>query len=292
MVVDLSRRAAPSEGGRLLDLACGTGQLAYPLGELFAEVWAVDAEPDMTEVVPAKADAVGAGRIRAVTGRAEELDAEPGGLELIVIGNAFHRPNRSPVARRARAWLKPGGCLAPCWPTSPWAGPREWQRRLDGMPRSWRSALGAAGRIPPGWAGERRRDPDHEVLARAGFDDAGRHEFSVEHHWTMPELAGHIRSTSFLPPSVLADRASVFDPVSLPDSAAVRPMAGSPTRSAPPTNRRPSRLPRGRPGGPAPAYGRPVSGVGQEENDGTAAVLPGEGCGAGRPPLRGRRPVA
>ncbi|MET9463042.1 hypothetical protein ABZY05_50185 [Streptomyces canus] len=40
---------------------------------------------------------------------------------------------------------------------------------------------------------------------------AGRHEFSVEYHWKIPELAGHIRSTSFLPPSVLADHASEFD---------------------------------------------------------------------------------
>ncbi|MGW1752123.1 hypothetical protein ACWCRD_42240 [Streptomyces sp. NPDC002092] len=57
----------------------------------------------------------------------------------------------------------------------------------------------------------RQQDPDHEVLSRAGFEVAGRHEFGVEHHWTLPELAGHIRSTSFLPSSVLAEHASEFD---------------------------------------------------------------------------------
>jgi SAM-dependent methyltransferase len=31
MIADLARRAAPSGRGRLLDLACGTGQLAFPL---------------------------------------------------------------------------------------------------------------------------------------------------------------------------------------------------------------------------------------------------------------------
>lgn len=30
MIADLARRAAPSGRGRLLDLACGTGQLAFP----------------------------------------------------------------------------------------------------------------------------------------------------------------------------------------------------------------------------------------------------------------------
>ena len=40
---------------------------------------------------------------------------------------------------------------------------------------------------------------------------AGYYEFPVEHHWTIPELAGHVRSTSFLPPPVLAGHAAAFD---------------------------------------------------------------------------------
>ncbi|MFH8662976.1 class I SAM-dependent methyltransferase [Streptomyces afghaniensis] len=186
MIGDLARRAAPSGRGRLLDLACGTGQLAFPLRDWFTDVWAVDAEPGMTEVVRAKADAVGAAHVRAVTARTEDLDAEPGSFELIVIGNAFHRLNRLQVAQRAYTWLKPGGCLALCWSTSPWAGPWDWQQALDRLLRSWQNTLGASGRVPPGWDRERQQDPDHQVLSRAGFDVAGRHEFSVEYHWTIP----------------------------------------------------------------------------------------------------------
>ena len=48
-------------------------------------------------------------------------------------------------------------------------------------------------------------------MARAGFESAGRYDFPVEHHWTIHELAGHIRSTSFLPPPVLAGHAAEFD---------------------------------------------------------------------------------
>ena len=211
MIADLARRAAPSGRGRLLDLACGTGQLAFPLRGWFAEVWAVDAEPGMIEVVRAKAAAVGAARIRTVTASAEDLRAWPGSFELIVIGNAFHRLRRALVAGRARSWLEPGGCLALCWSTSPWTGPRDWQRALDRMLRRWRDTLGASGRVPPGWDQPRRQDPDRDVVSRTGFEPAGRHEFPVEHHWTIPELAGYIRSTSFLPPPVLAGRAAEFD---------------------------------------------------------------------------------
>ncbi|MEV6028853.1 class I SAM-dependent methyltransferase [Streptomyces sp. NPDC052036] len=164
MIADLAHRAALSGRGRLLDLACGTGQLAFPLRDRFTDVWAVDAEPGMTEVVRAKADAVGAAHVRAVTTRAEDLDARPGGFELIVIGNAFHRLNRSLVAQHAYTWLKPGGCLALCWSTSPWVGPRDWQQALDRLLRSWQNTLGASGRVPPGWNRARQHDPDHEEV--------------------------------------------------------------------------------------------------------------------------------
>ncbi|NUS11510.1 MAG: class I SAM-dependent methyltransferase [Streptomyces sp.] len=210
LIADLLSRTAPSGDGRLLDLACGTGQLAFPLADRFAEVWAVDAEPGMTEAVRAKAAATGV-RVRAVTSRAEELEAGQGHFELVVVGNAFHRLDRPRVARLARGWLAPGGFLALCWSTSPWAGPEEWQRALAGLLARWQDDLGAAGRVPPGWAEQRRRDPDHDVLARAGFEPAARYGFTVEHGWTVPELAGHVRSTSFLPPAVLADRGPRFD---------------------------------------------------------------------------------
>ncbi|MEW2403284.1 methyltransferase domain-containing protein [Streptomyces sp. NPDC046862] len=108
MIADLARRAAPSGRGRLLDLACGTGQLAFPLSGRFADVWAVDAEPGMTEKVRARASAAGAAHIRTVTAGAEDLHAGPAGFELIVIGNAFRRLRRAVVAERAQAWLEPG----------------------------------------------------------------------------------------------------------------------------------------------------------------------------------------
>ncbi|MEU6275641.1 hypothetical protein ABZ871_24975 [Streptomyces populi] len=127
------------------------------------------------------------------------------------MGNAFHRLRRTVVAERAHGRPEPGGCLALCWSTSPWAGPHDWQRALDGLLRRWRNALDASGRVPAGWDRARRHDPDREVLSRAGFEFGGRHDFCREHRWTIGELAGHVRSTSFLPPPVLADHAAEFD---------------------------------------------------------------------------------
>ena len=211
MLTDLIRRAGVSGRGRLLDLACGTGQLAFPLRRWFCEVWAVDQEPDMVEVVRAKAAAQGAGDIRPVVSDAGTLDAEPEYFELAVIGNAFHRLNRDLVAGRILGWLRPGGCVALCWSSGPWDGEEDWQRALAATLDRWKAALGAEHRVPAGWDLPRRRRPDLQVLSEAGFEAAGRHEFTAEHRWSLPVLAGYVRSTSFLPASVLGDQAAAFD---------------------------------------------------------------------------------
>ena len=211
MTEDLIARAGVSGQGRLLDLACGTGQLAFPLRRSFAEVWAVDREPDFAQMVQAKADKLGAWNIRPVTADAETLDAEPGHFELAVIGNAFHRLDRDLVAARLLHWLRPGGCVALCWANVPQLGDREWQRALAALLDRWQTALGATDRVPANWAEPQRRRPDAQVLSEAGFETARRHEFPLEHRWSLAELAGYVRSTSFLPPSVLGDQGAAFD---------------------------------------------------------------------------------
>jgi len=217
MLADLVRRAEVSQRGRLLDLACGTGQLAFPLRRWFSEVWAVDQEPDMLELVRAKATAGakaagrGAGEIRAIVSSAETLRAEPEYFELAVIGNAFHRLDRDLTAARVLGWLKPGGHLALCWSSQPFSGEGDWQQALAALLDRWMTALGAQGRIPAGWDLARQRRPDLQVLSDAGFEVAGSHEFPVGHRWRLPELAGLIRSTSFLPAAVLGDQGAAFD---------------------------------------------------------------------------------
>jgi SAM-dependent methyltransferase len=211
MIADLTGAAEVSGRGRLLDVACGTGQLAFALRRWFAEVWAVDQEPDMVEAVRAKSATAGARNVRPVVSGAETLDAPPAYFELAVIGNAFHRLDRDLVAGRLLGWLQPGGRLAVCWSTQPWTGAQAWQRALAAALDRWKTALGAQQRIPAGWEQAQLRRPDSQVLADAGFEQAATREFDIEHRWTLPELAGLIRSTSFLPAAVLGDQAAAFD---------------------------------------------------------------------------------
>jgi SAM-dependent methyltransferase len=97
MLGELLGFVQPSGRGRLLDLACGTGQVTFAIARAFAEVWAVDQEPDMIRVVSDKASASGASQLRATVSPAEELDAPTGMFELVA--------NRLRLRARPATWI-------------------------------------------------------------------------------------------------------------------------------------------------------------------------------------------
>jgi SAM-dependent methyltransferase len=212
LMADLADRTGADGTGRLLDLACGTGQVAFALSGRFAEIWAVDQEPEMIEVARHKADAASlATRFRLLVGDAAELSAPAGYFDLVTIGNAFHRLPRAVVARASLGWLRPGGYLALVWGGTPAYDDAPWQRALAAVMRRWEHRPDAEPRIPASYAADRAARPDQLILAEAGFELAGRYSVALSHDWTADELAGFVASTSVLSAAALGADAAEFD---------------------------------------------------------------------------------
>jgi SAM-dependent methyltransferase len=204
---DLRARVPLGPASRVLDLACGTGQIAFPLCGDVASVWAVDQEAGSVAFGRAKAARLGVSNIVWAVGAAETVPL-PDGLDLVAIGNAFQRLDRMVVAGRlAASGLAPGGCVALLWGRSPWDGSLPWQRSLRAVIERWVDELGARDRVPAGWEEEVARVPHHEVLRGAGLAYEGRFEFPVVERWDAESLIGFLFSTSFLSPTVVRDRA-------------------------------------------------------------------------------------
>jgi ubiquinone/menaquinone biosynthesis C-methylase UbiE len=211
LMADLLERIAASGQGRLLDLACGTGQISFAIGAHFAEVWAIDQEPDMLRVAGDKARATRAGNVRFFYSTAEALGAAEQTFELITVGNAFHRLRRDEVAAKALRWLRPGGHLALLWGGAPWPGEESWQRVLANALDRWMTRLDAHDRLPAGYEHERHQRPDVVVLQEAGFELVGSFEFPAMHEWTIQALIGFVYSTSILPRRVVGELADEFE---------------------------------------------------------------------------------
>ena len=207
---DLCDRTNATGQGRLLDLACGTGQLAFALAPRFAEVCAVDQEPEAIDLARVNALARGVGNVRWLVGRAEDVAGDRE-FNLVVVGNAFHRLQRRRVAESARRSLTPGGYFALVWSTSPWDGDQGWQRVLAGIMRDWVEIAHATDRVPADLDQHLAEQPHAAVLTDAGFAIVGDHDFPTPHEWTVERLAGFLYSTSVLSHVALGSHAPAFE---------------------------------------------------------------------------------
>jgi SAM-dependent methyltransferase len=194
----------------VLDLACGTGQIAFGLAAHVGTIVAVDQEPGFVAYGRAKAERLGVGNVDWREGAAEDV-ALDGRFDLVAIGNAFHRLRRDVVAEHVVTHLAPGGCVALLWGDTPWNGDADWEVAYHDALEHWQDEIGARDRVPAGWQEAIDRDPHAEVLRRAGLVYEGERTFPVELQWTVESLVGLTYSTSFLSRAVLGDRAADFD---------------------------------------------------------------------------------
>jgi ubiquinone/menaquinone biosynthesis C-methylase UbiE len=207
---DLRARARITGTGALLDLACGTGQITFGLGSSFAEVWAVDQEPEAVEFARANALRHGVDNVRWIAGRAEDVDAD-GYFELVAVGNAFHRLQRRVVAESAIRWLTPGGHLALLWSNSPWDGSRVWQQVTADTLHRWTRETATTGRVPANLYQHLAEEPHTTVLASAGFTIVGEFEFETPYEWSVEKLTGFMYSTSVLSQPALGRNVRAFE---------------------------------------------------------------------------------
>ena len=186
---DLVRRAGIRKNGLLVDLACGTGEVAIPLSPFFAEVQAVDQEPEMVRVARRKSPEEGT--INWTVGSAEDFSAEAGSVELTTIGAAFHRLDRLHVAEQVHRWLRPGCCIAVMGSNSVWAGTEDWQGHVVEVIEKWtgRSRALKARNVGPFLSHE-------EVLAQSGFMDIEEYTFPTPHTWSVASFIGYLASTA------------------------------------------------------------------------------------------------
>ena len=207
---DLRARSGVGAMSRMLDLACGTGQITFALAGHVREVVAVDQEPEMVELGERKAQRLGVANTRWMAAAAEEVELD-GAFDLVAVGNAFHRLDREAVARRLVPHLGPRGGIALLWGGDPWGEGRDWQQVLRDTLDRWRDATGTRDRVPEGWREAIERDPHEQVLRRAGLAYDGKFEFTVPGTWSIDSLVGLVYSTSFLNPTALGSHAEAFE---------------------------------------------------------------------------------
>jgi SAM-dependent methyltransferase len=203
--VETLLEAARLDRGELaVDLACGTGQVAFALAPSFRRVHAIDQEPEMVATGRQLARMRGLGNLTWEVAPAEAAQLPPDSVDLVTIGNAFHRVPRVRVARAAYGWLRDGGAFVDLGggPTMG-VGAEPWQRLVAQTIQRWTP--------PPGPGAQDGGRRSAEVLAEAGFTVVRHHEMSVRRTWSLDEIVGYLFSTSAASKRALGPAADAFE---------------------------------------------------------------------------------
>ncbi len=200
--------------GRMLDIGCGTGQLAIPLAPCFEEVVALDPEPEMLAEGEALAREKRIGNIRWMQGGSSDLPRlkpQLGAFRLVTMGNSFHWMDRDATLAALAEMVVPQGGIAVIG-GSPGGG--VWEAEFG-----WKKA---ARNVIQRWVGGQRRagtsatysDPTerHEaVMARSAFGRVEMFEIVSECIMTVEDVVGLLYSTSYASRAVLGDKKEGFE---------------------------------------------------------------------------------
>lgn len=179
----------------ILDLGCGTGQVAAVLASRVGGVLAIDPEPGMLSGLRARLTAEHAGNVLPVLASDADLPAISqlfgARFGAVTVANALHWMDAGRVFGQARRLLRPGGALVVISQGPPmWLADSSWARDLRVYLAEW------AGSPLAGTCGTDREAVDERrARMRAhGFTTVELVEYSYENEIDLTYVAGHLYS--------------------------------------------------------------------------------------------------
>jgi ubiquinone/menaquinone biosynthesis C-methylase UbiE len=181
---------------RVLDLGCGTGQLAIPLAERTRTVLGVDIEADMLRLARQAAQAADAPNTNWLLGADSDLAAlvpllGEHVLDAVTIGQALHWMNPPQLFETLRRLVRPGGSVAVIANGTPlWLQSTSWSAAVRAHLEAWLGIeLTSWCGTDPGARQEYRR-----ALVAAGFDQIIDTELRYSDDLTFEQLVGSLYS--------------------------------------------------------------------------------------------------
>lgn len=194
--------------GRMLDLGCGTGQLAFRFSDWFEGIVGIDTEPEMIEEAIRLSKEFRAENVEWFTGDIDTYkEKSDKTFQLVTIAKAFHWMDRVKVLETLDAMVAPGGGIAIIDNYSPNKEQLPWQKKVDEVVKRWYGNERKAGNTTYS-----HPTISHQTIISNSKFGLEIHEMpTYEQLWTLDSIIGNIYSTSYGTKRFLGENVRLFE---------------------------------------------------------------------------------
>jgi len=197
-----------SPANRVLDIGCGTGQVALAMEGRCGEMVCLDPDPEMLKQAE-RATRDSGMKLIWINRAAEdlgELKKKLGAFKVVTICRAFHRMNQEQVLKDLDELIEKDGGVATFSDRVLWSGDEEWQRALKEVIQKYLEKEGHAGKGKSKAADELWEN----ILARSVFKFIKTRDVPIARSWNVESIIGYVFSTAFAAPHLFGDQLDRF----------------------------------------------------------------------------------
>jgi len=193
---------------RILDVGCGTGQVALAMEGKCGEMVCMDSDSEMLKLAKrdTKDSKIKLTWINRDAKDLGDLKKEIGIFKIATICRAFHWMNQKQVLRDLDSLIDEDGGIAVFGDWSIWTGPEVWQRAVREVVQKY---LGKERRAE----NKTFKKPDErweDIIARSSFKCVKTQQVSIVRNWDIKSITGWLFSSSFARPDYFDDQLFAF----------------------------------------------------------------------------------
>lgn len=193
---------------RVLDIGCGTGQVALAMDGKCAEMVCLDLDPKMLEWAK-RATKDSKTKLVWLNYAAEDLEKireKIGSFKIATICRAFHWMNQEQVLKDLNGLIDKNGGITIFGDGSFWTGKEEWQQAIKKVVQKYLGEERRAGKTTFKQSNELWED----IITRSSFKFIKKQEILTTRHWDVESIVGYLFSTSFASPNLFGDQLHKF----------------------------------------------------------------------------------